>query len=64
LFFINGNVFTPALTNNILPGITRSILIDALLDKGIKVLEGDFNYLNFKKQHLLGLQAPLKEWLQ
>src|SRR6056300_942203 len=32
LYFIsNGNIFTPALTNNILPGITRSILIEALL---------------------------------
>ena len=42
------NVCTPALSNNILPGITRSILIDALSDKGIKVIEGDFNYLELK----------------
>jgi len=49
LFFIKDhNVFTPALSNNILPGITRSILIDALSDKGIKVIEGDFNYLELK----------------
>ena len=49
LFFIKDhNVITPALSNNILPGITRSILIDALSDKGIKVIEGDFNYLELK----------------
>ena len=49
LFFIKDhNVCTPALSNNILPGITRSILIDALSDKGIKVIEGDFNYLELK----------------
>ena len=49
LFFIKDhNVCTPDLSNNILPGITRSILIDALSDKGIKVIEGDFNYLELK----------------
>ena len=49
LFFTKDhNVYTPALSNNILPGITRSILIDALSDKGIKVIEGDFNYLELK----------------
>jgi branched-subunit amino acid aminotransferase/4-amino-4-deoxychorismate lyase len=49
LFFIKDhNVCTPALSNDILPGITRSILIDALSDKGIKVIEGDFNYLELK----------------
>jgi len=49
LFFIKDqNVCTPALSNNILPGITRSILIDALSDKGIKVIEGNFNYLELK----------------
>ena len=49
LFFIKDhNVITPALSNNILPGITRSILIDALSDKGIEVIEGDFNYLELK----------------
>ena len=49
IFFIkDGEVYTPALSNNILPGITRSILIDALSDKGIKVIEGDFNYLELK----------------
>jgi len=49
LFFIkNETVCTPSLSNNILPGITRSILINALSNKGIKVLEGDFNYLELK----------------
>ena len=31
-----------------MPGITRSILIDALSDRGIKVIEGDFNHLELK----------------
>ena len=49
LFFIkNETVCTPSLSNNILPGITRTILINALSNKGIKVLEGDFNYLELK----------------
>ena len=49
LFFTsNGNVCTPALSNNILPGITRLILIEVLSDNGIKVLEKDFNYIELK----------------
>ena len=49
LFFIKDkNVCTPALSNNILPGITRSILIDALQEKNIKVIEDNFNYLELK----------------
>ena len=56
LFFIkNETVCTPSLSNNILPGITRSILINALSNKGIKVLEGDFNYLE--------LQTATSAWL-
>lgn len=61
LFFIsNGNIFTPALTNNILPGITRSILIEALLENGIKVLEGDFNYYELQKATSAWLTSSTK----
>jgi branched-subunit amino acid aminotransferase/4-amino-4-deoxychorismate lyase len=61
LFFTaNGNVYTPALTNNILPGITRSILIEALLDSGIKVIEGDFNYNELQKATSAWLTSSTK----
>ncbi|MDB4661649.1 aminotransferase class IV [Gammaproteobacteria bacterium] len=61
LFFIsNGNIFTPALTNNILPGITRSILIEALLENGIKVHEGDFNYYELQKATSAWLTSSTK----
>lgn len=61
LFFTsNGNVYTPALTNNILPGITRSILIEALLDNGIKVIEGDFNYNELQKATSAWLTSSTK----
>ena len=61
IFFIkDGNVYTPALSNNILPGITRSILIGALSDKGIKVIEGDFNYLELKNATSAWLTSSTK----
>ena len=61
LFFaVNGRVYTPALTNNILPGITRSILIESLLDEGIKVIEGDFNYNELQKATSAWLTSSTK----
>ena len=61
IFFIkDGNVYTPTLSNNILPGITRSILIDALSDKGIKVIEGDFNYHELKNATSAWLTSSTK----
>lgn len=61
LFFTsNGNIYTPALTNNILPGITRSILIEALLENGIKVIEGDFNYNELQKATSAWLTSSTK----
>ena len=43
-----------------LPGITRSILIDALSDKGIKVIEGDFNYHELKNATSAWLTSSTK----
>ena len=41
IFFVKDNlVMTPALTNNILPGITRELLIKAIKNEGIDVQEG------------------------
>lgn len=43
LFFVkDGDICTPALSNNILPGITRQILIDTLSAIDINVYEKDF----------------------
>ena len=44
VFFANDDtVFTPALSNNILPGITRDLLINEIKASGIKVEEGEFS---------------------
>ena len=44
VFFSNDDfVFTPKLSNNILPGITRELLIKEITAKGIKVKEGIYN---------------------
>ena len=56
LFFIkDGQVCTPSLSNNILPGITRSILISALSEAKINVLESNFS--------LYDLQQASSAWL-
>jgi branched-subunit amino acid aminotransferase/4-amino-4-deoxychorismate lyase len=56
LFFIkDGDICTPALSNNILPGITRQILIDTLARINIKVYEKDFT--------LDDLKAASSAWL-
>ena len=56
LFFVkDDDICTPALSNNILPGITRQILIDTLLNIDIKVYEKDFT--------LDDLKAASSAWL-
>ena len=56
LFFVkDGYICTPSLSNNILPGITRQILIDALGEIDIKVHEKDFT--------LEDLKAASSAWL-
>ena len=43
IFFINNDcVFTPALSSNILPGITRELLITKIKENGIRVEEGQY----------------------
>ena len=43
LFFVKDNsICTPALNGNILPGITRALLINELKNHDIKVTEDDF----------------------
>ena len=43
IFFINNDcVYTPALSSNILPGITRELLITKIKENGIRVEEGQY----------------------
>lgn len=43
LFWVqNGSIFTPDGTCDILPGVTRQVLLDALSDDGIEVQQGAF----------------------
>jgi D-alanine transaminase len=61
LFFIKDNkICTPALSNNILPGITRSICINALAEIDIKVVEGDFNVNDLKTASSAWLTSSTK----
>ena len=44
IFFINNDcVYTPSLSSNILPGITRELLITKIKESGIRVEEGQYN---------------------
>jgi branched-chain amino acid aminotransferase len=50
IFYVKGNtVFTPPLTQNILPGITRKAVIDLCRENGIRVKERKIYYLDFIK---------------
>lgn len=61
LFFAKEKkVFTPSLDNNILPGITRSILITILRDQGIEVIEGCFNVFDLQKASSAWLTSSTK----
>ena len=43
VFFINNDcVYTPSLSSNILPGITRELLITKIKESGVKVEEGEY----------------------
>lgn len=68
LFFVkDGHICTPSLSNNILPGITRQILIDALIEIGLKVCEKDYTLEDLKTASSAWLTsstkgiAPIKE---
>lgn len=43
IFWINdNNIFTPAVKNGLLPGITRSVILDICIDLDLQVFEGEF----------------------
>ena len=61
IFFANNDtVFTPALSNNILPGITRELLINEVKNIGIKVEEGDFQLRELENAHSIWLTSSTK----
>ena len=61
LFFVkDGDICTPALSNNILPGITRQILIDTMSDLDIKVYEKDFTIDDLKNATAAWLTSSTK----
>ena len=61
VFFANEDtVFTPALSNNILPGITRELLINEIKNLGIKVEEGDFDINEIKDAKSIWLTSSTK----
>ena len=62
VFYLNaeGIVRTSALNENILPGITREILINALADGPFKVEEGKCNIEDFDSSPLIWLSSSTK----
>jgi D-alanine transaminase len=59
-FAIEETVFTPALSNNILPGITRELLIDEIKQFDIKVEEGDYSVDDLKNAQSVWLTSSTK----
>ena len=58
IFFTNNDtVFTPSLSNNILPGITRELLINEIKNSGIKVVEGNFEIKELETAHSIWLTS-------
>ena len=61
IFFANNDtVFTPSLSNNILPGITRELLINEIKNLGIKIIEGNFELKELETAHSIWLTSSTK----
>ena len=59
-FTDNKTVFTPSLSTNILPGITRELLINEIKNIGIKVVEDVFNINDLKNAKSIWLTSSTK----
>jgi len=59
-FTDNKTVFTPSLSTNILPGITRELLINEINNIGIKVVEDEFNINDLKNAKSIWLTSSTK----
>ncbi len=53
-------IFTPSLTTNILPGITRELLINEIKDIGIEVVEDQFTINELKRAKSIWLTSSTK----
>ncbi|RZO25337.1 MAG: D-alanine aminotransferase [SAR86 cluster bacterium] len=61
VFFANDDcVFTPSLSNNILPGITRELLIEEIKQAGIKIEEGQFDVDDLLRAKSIWLTSSTK----
>jgi len=62
VFYLNdqGVVRTPALTENILPGITREILLEALAASEFRVEEGECDIKDFNASPAIWLTSSTK----
>ena len=61
LFFTDDKtVFTPSISTNILPGITRELLINEIKDAGIQVIEDEFNINDLKNAESIWLTSSTK----
>ena len=61
VFFANDDcVFTPSLSNNILPGITRELLIEEIKQDGIKIEEGQFDVDDLMRAKSIWLTSSTK----
>ena len=62
IFFVkHGNVYTPSLNNNILPGITREFVIKLLRDNNISVFEEDIPVISIHEFDEVWLTSSTKE---
>tara|TARA_A100001011_G_scaffold110241_1_gene116817 strand:+ start:712 stop:1539 length:828 start_codon:yes stop_codon:yes gene_type:complete len=59
-FTDNDCVYTPSLSSNILPGITRDLLINKLKEAGIKVEEGKYSLNSLLKSKSIWLTSSTK----
>ena len=62
IFFVkHGNVYTPSLNNNILPGITREFVIKLLRENNISVFEEDIPVISIHEFDEVWLTSSTKE---
>ena len=61
IFFINNDcIYTPSLSSNILPGITRELLIVKIKESGIRVQEGQYTLDDLKNAKSIWLTSSTK----
>ena len=62
IFYVkNGTVFTPPLTQNILPGITRQVVINLCRENNLEVCEREINYSDITKADEIFLTNSVME---